>query len=487
MPSDYQLSELHRLLIEELEDFAVFLIDREGRIISWNPGVERFFGFTEEDFVGRNFADIFTPEDRAKGAPAREMEKAAKEGRSDDVRWHLCQDQTRVFVEGVLLRVQNQNREPVGFAKIARAVRQMHAAGSMLATLLERTGDAIYAIDREDRFVFANERMARLLNRDLDNVIGQTREHLLPPDFAAQLRASDEDVIRGGRSRPVEERFPDSGSGERVMLTAKSPWKDTEGRLIGLVAIAQDITERTAYQTERERLLEEIRRSNEALSTFSHVVAHDLRAPLRAVKVYTDLLERHLRAGVDETAREYMAFVKDGADHMEQLIESLLRYAESGEELSLQRVDTNALIENLRNMLAPIIQESGARVLSDPLPEVYADPLRLLQVFQNLIMNAINYCGSEPPRIQISAAVSDTEYRFSLSDNGIGIAPGDRERIFSPLQRLHAKDVPGSGIGLALCRKIIERHGGRIWVESTPGQGSTFLFTLPARTAAEAD
>jgi PAS domain S-box-containing protein len=485
MNGEHDRARLHSLLVEELEDFAIFLVDLDGRIVSWNPGVERFFGYREENFIGRELAEIFTPEDRSAGAPEKEMAKARTEGRASDVRWHLCRDQSRVFVEGVLLGLKDENGYVAGFAKIARAVRPLQAAGSMLTTLLEGTEDVIYVIDRSGRFVFANARTASVLNCSIEKLIGHTRDDVMAPDVAAALQASDESVMRGKQARLVEERFPKKEGGERVMLTNKAPWYDSEGRLIGLVAIGQDITARTAYQGERDRLLREVRRSNEELSTFSYVVAHDLRAPLRAVKVYAELLARHLEGRSDEVAQQFMKFVTDGADHMDQLIETLLRYAESGEELSLHPVNVNAVIDGLVQRLEPLILENNATVTRAVMPEVQADPVRLLQVFQNLIVNAINYCSDEAPRIEISVGLSGSDYRFAVSDNGIGIAREHLDQVFAPLKRLRSKDVPGNGIGLALCRKIVERHGGRMWAESMVGKGSTFFFTLPANPGAQ--
>jgi PAS domain S-box-containing protein len=351
----------------------------------------------------------------------------------------------------------------------------------MIATLVEGTDDPIYAVDREGRFVFANAQTARLLGRTIEDLLGHTREEVLPAETAADHRATDASVMQSRNSRLIEEHFPSKDRGERVILTTKAPWLDSSEKVIGLVAIGKDVTSRTAYQAERERLLRELRRTNEELSAFSHVVAHDLSAPLRAVKIYAELLTRHLEGRIDETARQFMSFVTDGASNMEQLIESLLRYAESGEELAIRPVNVNAVIDGILHSLEPLVRETNATVTHKVLPEVKADPVRLLQVFQNLIVNAINYSGDAPPQIQISAESSGIEHRFAVSDNGIGIAREHFERIFAPLKRLHGKDVPGSGIGLALCRKIVEGHGGRIWVESRVGNGSTFFFTLPVR------
>ena len=479
MPNERDHARLYKLLIHELQDFAVFLIDVDGEITSWNPGVERFFGYTESEFVGRNVAEIFTPQDRDAGAPEYERETARRNGRSADIRWHVCRDQRWVFVEGVLNAIEDESGTVCGFAKIARAVRPQQAAGNLIATILVGTEDVIYAIDTNGRFVFANTPAARLMGRRVEELIGHTREELLPLYIAADMRATDESVMAGTQTRMVEEKFPTADRGDRIMLMSKTPWRDDQDGVIGLVAIGHDVTIRARNQQERERLLREVRRSNEELSAFSHVVAHDLRTPLRAVRTYAELLARHMEGRLDPTASQFMTFVTEGADSMEQLIESLLRYAESGNELSTTRVNVNAVIDGLLKRLAPLIRETGATITTDTLPEIQADPVRLLQLFQNLIVNAINYRGGERPHIRISAEVAGNYFRFAVADNGVGIPREHFERIFLPLQRLESTNVPGTGIGMALCRRIVERHGGRIWVESVVGDGSTFLFTWP--------
>jgi PAS domain S-box-containing protein len=472
-------AKLHDLLIQELEDFAVFLIDRDGRITSWNPGVQRFLGYSEEEFIGMNVDEIFTSEDRAAGIPQAEIAKATTTGRASDVRWHLRKGLKRVFVEGVLIAIKDDTGAVASFAKIARAVHPQNvAASSMIASILDGTDDAIYVIDRSGRFVFANSQAARLFGRSLEKVVGHTWEEIVPR-AAAELRAIDASVMGGTSPRVIEERFS-TGEGERVFLTTKAPWRDTVGNALGLVAIAKDITNRKAFEKERERLLREVRRSNEELGAFSHVVAHDLRAPLRAVKMYAELLDRQLQGRLEESGQQFITFITEGAERMERLIESLLRYAESGEELAPSRVNTNAVIDGLIRTLDPFMEKTEATVTRDALPEVEADPVRLLQLFQNLIVNAIQYRRSEAPRVHISAEKSAAEYRFAVADNGSGIESEHFERIFMPMKRLQSsKDIPGSGIGLALCRKIVERHGGRMWVESQVGRGSTFFFTLP--------
>jgi PAS domain S-box-containing protein len=186
----FSQANLHDLLIQELEDFAVFLIGHDGRITSWKPWVKRFLGYDEQEFIGKDVGEIFTPEDRAAGIPQAEMGKAQSAGRASDVRWHLRKDLKRVFVEGVLLAIKEESGAVASFAKIARAVHPQNvAASSMVASVLDGTDDAIYVIDRNGRFVFANSRAASLFGRSLEELVGQTWEEILPRE-AAELRAS---------------------------------------------------------------------------------------------------------------------------------------------------------------------------------------------------------------------------------------------------------------------------------------------------------
>jgi light-regulated signal transduction histidine kinase (bacteriophytochrome) len=282
--------------------------------------------------------------------------------------------------------------------------------------------------------------------------------------------------------RIIEERLLSKTYGDRTFLSGKGPWRDHDGNTIGVVTISQDISARKNAEEERERLVRELRRSNDDLSQFSYVVSHDLQAPLRMVKSYAELLVRCYEGKFDNTADEFISVILNGAVGMEQLIQTLLRYAQADEEaLSKTAVGMDAILDGVRANLRQVITESSAELTHGPLPSVTGDPVQLLQLLQNLVGNAIKYARvGVPPRIVISAEKKDAEYCFAVKDNGLGIDPKNLERIFAPLKRLHGQEIPGTGIGLAVCKKIVERHGGQIWATSDPGHGSTFYFTLPA-------
>jgi signal transduction histidine kinase len=233
---------------------------------------------------------------------------------------------------------------------------------------------------------------------------------------------------------------------------------------------------------ERQQAQEELARSNQDLEQFAYVASHDLQEPLRMVATYTQLLAERYRGRLDADADKYIHYAVDGALRMQALVQDLLTFSRVGRQgTDLQSTDCNAVVETAVENLRAAVDESGARVTHDLLPTVMADGSQLLQAFQNLIGNALKFRGSDPPAIHVSTSKKGREWVFSVADNGIGIAPEHAEIIFVIFKRLHTRtEYPGSGIGLSICKKIIERQGGRIWVESQPGQGATFKFTLPA-------
>jgi light-regulated signal transduction histidine kinase (bacteriophytochrome) len=259
-----------------------------------------------------------------------------------------------------------------------------------------------------------------------------------------------------------------------------SPLESAEGILV--TAAIRDITTRKKDELLLLHKVDELNRSNEELGQFAYIASHDLQEPLRMVASYTQLLSRRYKGQLDSDADEFIAFAVDGANRMQRLIQDLLAYSRVGTK-GIDLLDTSseeALQQALLN-LRGAVEESGALVTHDLLPNVLADDLQLVQLFQNLVGNAIKYQSSGSPKVHISAARNgEKKWTFSVQDNGLGIDPLYFEKIFGMFQRLHKREeFDGTGIGLAICKKIVERHGGSISVESEPGQGSTFRFALP--------
>ena len=245
--------------------------------------------------------------------------------------------------------------------------------------------------------------------------------------------------------------------------------------------LEEALAERRKAEQRLAAKAEELARSNAELEQYAHVVAHDLKSPLVAVGGYVQLLQRQFADRLDDRARMYIAYAVEGVNRMEALIEDLLTYARVGAEIApLEPMDCDAVLDRVLNQLRPEMEGAGVEVNRERLPTVNGHPRLLGQVFQNLIGNALKFRGADPLRIEVKAEARGEEWVFSVRDNGVGI-PGDEVReVFKMFHRVQGtSNAPGTGIGLAICKKIVERHGGEIWVESEPGRGSNFYFTLP--------
>ncbi|WP_455449945.1 ATP-binding protein [Natrinema thermotolerans] len=260
------------------------------------------------------------------------------------------------------------------------------------------------------------------------------------------------------------------------------PVTDDDGEVFAGMTMAQDITEQNERKQQLEDTVEKLEKSNERLEQFAYAASHDLQEPLRMVSSYLQLLERRYEDTLDEEGEEFLEFAVDGADRMRAMVDGLLQYSRVDTEGDpLEPVDLNAVLDDVLADLQLQLEETDADITAASLPRVEGDASQLRQLFQNLLDNAVTYAGDEPPRIAISAERAGRDWVVSISDEGMGIDPDDQAAVFEVFQRLHGPhEHAGTGIGLALCERIIERHDGEIWVDSEPGDGSTFSFTLPA-------
>jgi signal transduction histidine kinase len=264
------------------------------------------------------------------------------------------------------------------------------------------------------------------------------------------------------------------GAGERQAAT-DAPGDGVEDR-------TQDLRRELARANEAEKRVRDLlERKDEELQMFAHV-SHDLREPLRMIASYTQLLAERYRGRLDSDADDFIHYAVDGVRRMEELLDALLDYVRVGSRAKpFEEVDTPEVLEDVKRNLLIVIEDSGAVIEAVSLPRVRADRTQVAQLLQNLVANAIKFHGKEPPLVQLSATRDGDQWRFRVRDTGIGIAPEQHERVFGIFERLHTSDeYPGTGIGLSICKRIVQRHGGRIWVESEPGRGSDFYFTLPA-------
>ncbi|MFP5225275.1 MAG: ATP-binding protein [Actinomycetota bacterium] len=336
---------------------------------------------------------------------------------------------------------------------------------------------AIFVLDADGLIASWNTGAERILGFTSDEVMGEPLSRLFPPDRAEQAAALLDEARREGGS---EEGWYQRGDrevfwGENSIVSLR----DDDGDLSGYACILRDLTERRDAEMKLQERSEELARSNDDLERFAYIAAHDLQEPLRGVAGFSTLLADRYRDHLDETGREYIDYILEGATRMHTLVNDLLAYSRLGARKPEPRKTPAAeplklAMDNLQGS----IRASGAQIRIGDLPTVMVDPGQLTQVFQNLIGNAMKYCGGRQPEVRISAKRQGSAWRFCVEDNGVGIAAEYHERIFGAFRRL-SRDTEGTGIGLAICRRVVEGHGGRIWVESKVGKGSRFLFTLP--------
>jgi light-regulated signal transduction histidine kinase (bacteriophytochrome) len=290
--------------------------------------------------------------------------------------------------------------------------------------------------------------------------------------------------ILGGEERVEYEVEKERKNGTIIpCIVTVTPFRGPDDELIGIVEDHKDISEHRLAEEKLKQTMVDLERSNKDLEQFAYVASHDLQEPLRMMSSYMQLIEQRYKSKLDADADEFIMYAVDGASRMQSMIDDLLAYSRVGTRgKPFEQTDSAAVLDQVLANLKVVIEESGAVVTHDALPTGMTDISQLAQVFQNLIDNAIKFRSDKPPEVHVGVEERGDEWVFSVRDNGIGIAPEYHERIFQVFQRLHGRgEYPGTGIGLAICKRIAERHGSRIWVESEPGKGSTFYFTIYER------
>jgi len=485
-----QMEGRYRGLLEAAPD-AMVVVNQGGEIVLLNVQAEKQFGYSRDELVGQKVKNII-PEGFAERLIADGTRSAAE----------ALAQQIGTGIE-LIARRKNRSEFPIEImlsplesaegTLVTAAIRDIsvrRAAERHLAQmegryrgLLEAAPDAMVVVNQKGEIVLLNVQAEKQFGYSRDELVGQKVKNIIPQGFAERLVAdalrSVEDALAQQIGTGIELTGRRKDSSEFPIEIMLSPLESAEGILV--TAAVRDITTRKTAEANLLNKMEELNRSNEELGQFAYIASHDLQEPLRMVASYTQLLSRRYKEKLDSDADEFIAFAVDGASRMQRLIQDLLAYSRVGTkgrdllDISSEEALQQALI-NLRGA----IEEKGALVTHDPLPAVVADDMQLIQLFQNLVGNAIKYQNAGIPKVHISASRNGSKkWTFSVKDNGLGIDPQYFEKIFGMFQRLHKREeFAGTGIGLAICKKIVERHGGSISVESQPGQGSTFRFAL---------
>ena len=492
----------HKLLAAIVENSLDAIIGQapDGTIVSWNNGAERLYGYRAQEMLGRNIA-VIAPPDRTDGIvelleklrrgesiPRLETERVAQNGR-------------RIHVSLTASAIRGPSGEIAALSVIERDISDKKLAEDALKESEERfrsiaqlTNEGIIVADSGGRILWWNEAARSMFGCTEGDGIGKPLT-LLMPERHREAHKRNLERFAASEQRPIGRRIELQGlrgdGGEFPLEMSLTSWSTRGATYFG--GIVRDVTERKRAEEQVRRLnvgLErrvekrtaELARSNEELKQFAYVASHDLQEPLRMVSSFVQILADRYRGRLDQDADEFIHFAVDGAQRMHELINGLLAYSrlEKGTAPTAP-VDCEEALRRALDNLELRVQESGADISHGPLPTVLVDATSIIQLFQNLVGNAIKFRRDVPPRIRIEVEPRDRECVFSVRDNGIGIDPKQADRIFVIFQRLHSRrEYPGTGIGLAICKKIVEQHRGRIWLESQPGRGSVFYFTLPS-------
>jgi PAS domain S-box-containing protein len=485
--AEEDLERFNQALSHAMEGIA--LLDLQGHYLQINQAYASALGYSPEAIVGMDWRQTVHPEDLAKMQIAYEY--MLEHGKVEVAARGVRGDGSIFYKQLVMVKAFGDRQQPIGhycFMKDVSAAKQAEAdlihSEQKFRAVFDSMFQFIGMLTPEGIVIEANRTALEAIAADRADIIGrpfwETPWWTHSPQLQEQLQQAIVRAANGELVRFEADHIWANGTTACVDFSLK-PVFDEAGKVVMLIPEGRDITDRKQAELALQHQKQELAHSNEELQQFAYAASHDLQEPLRTIASYLELIQHRYQGQLDAKADTFIAYAVDGATRMQKLINDLLRYSWVGtQEQRFYTTDCHKIVQNVSIDLQAAIDQSNAVITADPLPEVNVDPVQLTQLFQNLISNAIKFRSQELPQIHVSVRDDDGKWLFSVRDNGIGMEPQYLERIFIIFQRLHGRaQYPGTGIGLAICKKIVERHGGTLWVESQPGRGSTFYFTLP--------
>ena len=489
----------YRTMLEDMED-AYSEIDLAGNFTFVNNSVCRDLGYSREELIGMNYKSFISEEDIE--PVFRAFNEVYRTGMPNKgFPWKSTRkDGSHGFAESSISLLRNGKGEVIGFRSVGRDVTERKQAEEALRqseekyrTVLDEIGDAYFEVDLRGTFTFVNDQMTQHLLYSKEELLGMNYKTFTAEEEIKNVYAAYNQVYRTGEPRlSFGHKVIRKDGTRRFSDVSISPLKNAKGEIFGFRGISRDITARQRLEEERESLLQEIGKinrkleeANKELQDFVYIASHDLREPLRKISSFGTLLQDSLKRKLNEDQQENFEFMIGGAQRMQDMIDALLTYSRLTTKAKPPAwVDLNKVIEDLKKLeLATLLDETrGVIHVPKPLPSVQADPSQIHQLFQNLIGNGLKFHREGiSPKITIRAHELENDMiRIEVEDSGIGIDEKYHGKLFTMFKRIHSRDqYEGTGIGLASCKKIVERHGGNIGVKSTLGKGSTFWFMLP--------
>lgn len=473
---------------------GLIIIDHQGIIRNFNPSAEKVFGYEDAEVIGKNVKmlmpepyhsghdgylhNYLTTGDKKVIGIGREVSGRRKDGSVFPMELGVNEmqlDGARMFVGTV--RDISARKEAEEALRLSE--ERYHLAVQGLSVGIWDWDIATNGLYWSPRF----REVIQFAENELEDHYDEWESRLHPADREAVVSMLNGHLQKQGPYDAEYRLRRRDGTYAWIHAKGQAVW-DAQGNPVRMVGSIEDITWRKHAEVERESMIAKLTESNSELERFAYICSHDLQEPLRMITNFSERLEKYLGTALDDKARHYLKYVTDGAGQARQLIGDVLNYARVDHETErLVNIQSEKTLTGVLRDLSTRIEETGASVTHDPLPEVCMQPTHLRQILQNLVGNALKFCG-ETPEVHISAIQEGMMWCFSVRDNGIGIAEEHMQKIFSIFQRLHNRErYPGTGIGLALCKKLVQKYGGRIWVESEVGKGSVFYFTLPPAIA----
>ena len=496
-----QQRRLLEVMVEHVQDHAIHLVDLDGRVMTWNDGAARITGYQADEIIGKSIDCFLTTDDRARGVAIGMLQEAEACGQATCEAWRRRRDGSPFWAHETVTALRNPCGKLIGYSKITRDLTEQRLAHQRFQLAVESAPAAMLMINAEGEIVLSNREACRMFGYDVGALDGRPIEVLIP----ARARPGHPDLREGFFEEPTVRRM---GAGRDLFGVRKdgtefpveiglNPVETDEGLFVLSAVI--DITERKQLEAERRQLQAELERrvaertdelaavnealvqSNMELQQFAYIASHDLQTPLRGITGFARFLRQDYSDHLDDDGLDHVDRIIDGAARMQHLIQDLLAYSRvDSPSTSFDSVDLDSVIDDVVDLLADTIADLDAEITHDALPAVIGDRGQLTQLFENLIGNALKYRSNEAPRVQVSAERHDDVWRITVRDNGIGIDPEHHGEVFDIFRRLHTqRDYPGTGIGLAICQRIVQRHGGTIDIESEIGRGSSFVIELP--------